>query len=156
MAKKIVIDANLLLLWLAGHADLAIIRSHRRLQRFEIRHFHSLSEMVAPYRTFVVTPHILAELWNLIGEDRGTRDARRARLLETAKGLVGLAIEIYDPAVELTTRPEISWLGLADVSQLVAASRGFDLISADGPLCHEAMRLGIHALHFWQKTDEKG
>lgn len=154
MPKRLLIDANLLLFLLAGMADKTIISRHKRLKRFQSHHFSMLAEIMAPYDGLVVTPHCLAELWNLIGEQRGAWDEHREALLSAAHQFVGSAIEVYHPAKDLVQRDEIGWLGLADVSQLCAALEGgFALTSADGLLCRQASALGIETHHFWQLAE---
>lgn len=154
MEKRLLIDANLLLLFLAGQASEAIVGTHRRLTQFEVRHLRVLAEIIAPYKALIVTPHCLAELWNLIGEQRGAWDEHREALLNAAHQFIGSAIEVYHPAKDLVQRSEINWLGLADVSQLSAALEGgFALTSADGLLCRQAQALGIETHHFWQMAE---
>jgi predicted nucleic acid-binding protein len=151
ISTRIVIDSNLLLLWIAGLSGADIVKRHRRLQRYESRHVGVLAEILAPFQGLVVTPHCLAEFWNLIGETRGGWDQDREILLAATRALIGEAVEIYHPTKELLMRKEITWLGLADVSQISAAVEGgFALTSSDGPLCGQASALGIPTHHFWQ------
>jgi hypothetical protein len=154
MRPGLLLDTNLLLLYLVGIARSGDIGSHKRLKMFERRHFEILLDLIQPYKNVAVTPHCLAEVWNMIGEQSNAFDLDRAQLIEFARGFVAEAIEVYEPAKQLVERDEIRWLGIADVSQLSAAlERGFAMTSADGRLCHQAMALGIETHHFWQLAE---
>jgi predicted nucleic acid-binding protein len=154
MCKGVLLDTNLLLLYLVGLSRAGDIASHRRLNMFEQRHFQFLLDLVIPYNQVVVTPHCLAEVWNFIGEQSNAFDLHRTPLINFARGFVAQAVEIYHPAAQLVEREEIRWLGLADVSQISAALEGgFAMTSTDGRLCHQAMALGIKTHHFWQLAE---
>jgi hypothetical protein len=154
MRNGVLLDTNLLLLYLVGLSRSGNIGFHKRLSMFEQRHFCFLLDLVSPYKNIVVTPHCLAEVWNLIGEQSNSFDLDRARLIEFARRFVSEAVEVYQPAKQLVGRDEIRWLGLADVSQLSAALEGgFAMTSADGLLCRQALVLGIETHHFWQLAE---
>jgi hypothetical protein len=151
---KIVIDANLLLLLVVGLAGQVLIKKHKRLQAYEVRHFTYLRTILADYDGIVVTPHSLTELWHLIGEqDARKTDADKIKIQQTASVLMRESIEVFEPSKNLAANPSISRLGLSDVAQIHAAQRGHTLISVDGPLCYAARLQSVTAINFWQATE---
>jgi len=155
--RKILIDANLLLLFVVGFTDIKLIKKQqKRLSKYDITHFEILNLFIEEYSKIVVTPHILAEFWNLMGEERGNWDKDKQRVFDTVCLIIQNAVEIYNPAAELIERTEIRWLGIADVSLLEAAEKqGYSLISADAKLCIQAMNLGIETYNIWHIWDNQ-
>jgi predicted nucleic acid-binding protein len=155
--RKILIDANLLLLFVVGFADIKLIKKQqKRLSKYEIEHFEILNLFIEEYSKIVVTPHILAEFWNLMGEERGNWDRDKKRVFDIACSIIKNAVEIYNPAAELIERKEIKWLGISDVSLLIVAeNEGYPLISADAKLCIQAMNLGIETYNIWHIWDNQ-
>ena len=151
---SVVLDANLLLLFVVGTADRRLVGKHRRLSAYDETHFDGLVDLLASFDAVVVTPHSLAEFWNLMGERRRPGDRDHEAIQACALSMVASAVEIHHPATDLITWREIGWLGLSDVAQIAAAGeRGATLLSADGPLCHAAGLTGVEAISFWRIVD---
>jgi predicted nucleic acid-binding protein len=156
MIRKIVVDTNLLFLWILGSTNKKFIGAHRRLQAYDLNHFSLLDEILDEYDRIVVTPHTLAEFWNLVGENKGAYDKDRIAIQNAAVRFVNSAIEIYVPATSITRDPALQWLGLSDLAQiLVASENGYDLVSDDFNLCRHAMERGIRTYHFRQIAEER-
>jgi hypothetical protein len=156
--RKIVIDANLLLLWVCGTANLNLIEKQRRLYpRYKVEHFNFLIGTLSEFGTFIVTPHSLAELWNLIGERKDRYDMDYDSVFRVAQTFLSSNLEVYTPAVDLLKNPKVAWLGLSDVAQIDAAvANSASLISSDGLLCHEARLQAVDAYSFWTLFDPTG
>lgn len=106
--RKILIDANLFLLFIVGKTNPnLIIKQQKRLSKYDMKHFKILDFIVAKYSKIVITPHVLAEFWNLMGEDRGRWDVNKQDILKTAFSVIRYACEIRDPAKALIERTEI-------------------------------------------------
>lgn len=155
--KKIIVDANLLLLFVVGATSPNLITKHRRFHpKYNTDHFERMELFISNYSKIVVTPHILAEFWNLMGEERGNWDRDKQRVFDIACSIIKNAVEIYNPAAELIERNEIKWLGISDVSLLIVAeNEGYSLITADGPLCAHAKKLGIKTYNIWHIWDNQ-
>jgi hypothetical protein len=155
MMRKIVVDTNLLLLWVAGTADLKLIEKNRRLYpKYKVEHFNFLMNLLSEFQTFIVTPHSLAELWNLIGEQKDAQDSDFQRIFYTASAFVSNNLEVYTPATTLLKNPNTVWLGLSDVAQIDAAvQNSASLVSSDGRLCHQARQQAVEAYSFWTLFD---
>ena len=93
--RKIVIDTNLLLLWVAGTADVNLIEKHRRLYpKYKVEHFYFLIQLLSEFQKFIVTPHSLAELWNLIGEQKDAYDTDYDSVFHIARVFVCDNLEV--------------------------------------------------------------
>lgn len=143
---SVVVDSGVLLLLVVGLANPDDISETRRLKHdFDSDDFERLTDLLAPFETIVVTPHALTEVDNLLGNGSDERSRRSRKALET---LVRSAVEVYRPSADLVDAAEFTWLGLADVAQLLAVDEGVYLLTADGPLHAAAAGRGIEAMFF--------
>jgi hypothetical protein len=72
-----VLDANLLVLLVAGHTDKSLIERHKNLSAYDADGFDLLVETLAEYSQIVLTPNTLTEASNLL---RQTGDPDRSRV----------------------------------------------------------------------------
>jgi hypothetical protein len=152
--RCVVIDANLLLLLVVGKADVGLIEKYSRLSKYKNTHFDYLNRFLCDFEKYIVTPHSLTELWNLIGERRRGRDDDFDKVFVSAKHFVMNVLEVYQPSSKLLGNPKVAWLGLSDVAQIEAAvANKAALVSVDGPLCYEARIQNVLAINFWQETE---
>ena len=63
----IIVDANLLLLWIVGLASPNYIHKHRRLQAYTVDDFELLWNILSRARKIILTPNTLTETSNLAG-----------------------------------------------------------------------------------------
>lgn len=63
-SKGILIDTNLLLLYLVGKYDKNFIKQFKKTEQFSIEEFNFLDKFISKFRKVITTPHILAELSN--------------------------------------------------------------------------------------------
>ena len=62
------VDANLLVLLVAGSVDRRIIAKHRRLREFTEEDYEALMEFVGQANAVLVTPNTLTEASNLLAQ----------------------------------------------------------------------------------------
>lgn len=68
--KKLIIDTNLLILYVVGSIDNAKqIENSRYLSGFTVRHYDFLLELMSDYDEFYFTPYIATETSNLLHRD---------------------------------------------------------------------------------------
>ena len=126
--RGIFVDANLLVLLVAGVTDPAIINRHKRLQEFEPDDFERLCNIVARYGTVLLTPNTLTEASNLL---RQHRDPERSKLLATLGILIRETHEIYKSSAEVVNHTSFLRLGLTDAGLLQLVSSDTPLITVD-------------------------
>ena len=122
------VDANLLVLLVAGATDPAIIARHRRLQTFTSEDFEHLREMVADFGQVLVTPNTLTEASNLLGQHR---EPARARLIATLGILIRESHEVVVASAEAADHWSFPRLGLTDAGLLGLVSREAPLVTVD-------------------------
>jgi len=127
-ASGVFVDANLLVLLVAGALDPGIIARHRRLRTFGPEDFERLQEMIGRFERVLVTPNTLTEASNLLGQHR---EPERSRLLKTLRILIGESHEVVVASAEAAGHPSFPRLGLTDAGMLGLVSRETPLVTVD-------------------------
>jgi hypothetical protein len=142
--KKVVLDTNLLLLWLVARTDANLLQKFKRVKQFTYRDFERLQELLQPYRKFVTTPHILSETSNFLDQ---APLRQRTALIEALKDFIRSGVEVYRPADELIDRDEFNAFGLTDtaIAQLSAEAV---VLTVDYRLAGKIEAMGGNALNF--------
>lgn len=131
------VDANLLVLLVAGVLDPDIIAKHRRLRTFGPEDFERVREMVSGFERVLVTPNTLTEASNLLGQHR---EPERSRLFKTLRILIGESHEVVVASADAAGHPSFSRLGLTDAGLLGLVSRDTPLVTVDLDLYLAASR----------------
>ncbi len=121
-------DANLLVLLVAGVLDPAIIAKHRRLQTFGPEDFERVRDMVSGFERVLVTPNTLTEASNLLAQHR---EPEKSRLLATLRILIGESHEVVVASADAAGHPSFPRLGLTDAGLLGLVSRDAPLVTVD-------------------------
>lgn len=128
---KIILDTNLLIVLIVGMVDRRLVGEHRRTRAFTPESFDFLLNMVVGAEQVVVTPHVLAETSNLLGQD----DDPRCRILrEKLREMIGIYPERHVAALELSKHAHYLRLGIADCGILSAIGEDAVLVTDDLPL----------------------
>ncbi len=134
--RGIFIDAQLLVLFVVGRLDPALIPRHRRLSGFSIADFDTLNSFVGETAQVFVTPNTLTEASNLL---RQHGEPERGDILDQLRRLIDESREIVIASRTAANREEFRWLGLADAVLIEAASAEVPLLTADGQLYRSAL-----------------
>lgn len=122
------VDANLLVLLVAGVLDPDIIKKHRRLRTFGRDDFERVQEMVSAFECVLVTPNTVTEASNLLGQHR---EPERSRLFKTLRVLIGESHEVVVASTDAAEHPSFPRLGLTDAGLLGLVSRDTPLVTVD-------------------------
>src|SRR3978361_1537577 len=128
MAKAVVLDANLLVLLVAGCTDRSLIERHKNLSSCDSDGFDLLVETLAEYSQVVLTPNTLTEASNLL---RQIGDPDRSRVTLMLGHLIRGHEERYIVSKDAAAEKTFSRLGLTDAALLVVAREYGSLLSAD-------------------------
>ena len=111
--KRILLDANLLLLYLVGTFERARIVRFKRTATFTEADFDLLVGFVGAFRTIVTTPHLLTEVSSLANSlPEYIKSAWAAHFaLQTSE-----LLEIFEPAIEVMRKDSFEAFGLADAA----------------------------------------
>src|ERR1044071_4201631 len=88
----VILDSNLLVLFIVGKTSPGLIEKHRRLQAYSESDFDLLIEFIAPMSQVIVTPNTLTEASNLL---KHIAEPARTQIAVTFKDFVRVAEEHY-------------------------------------------------------------
>ena len=134
--RGIFIDAQLLVLFVVGRLDPALILRHRRLSSFSIADFDTLNSFLEEAAQVFVTPNTLTEASNLL-QQHG--EPERGDILDQLRQLIDESREIVIASRTAAAREEFRSLGLTDAALIEAASAEVPLLTADGQLYRAAL-----------------
>ena len=143
--QRLLVDTNILLLYIVGSLSIELIQRHRRTNKFSKEDYYLLTRLLSQFGTIVVTPNILTEVSNLLGY---TEDLAKARLLLGLASLTTVVEERYLPSSEVSQAAEFSRLGLADSSNLLLAQEDLIVLTDDLPLSLALQRRGVEVINF--------
>jgi hypothetical protein len=149
-SRTIMLDTNLLLLFVVGTTDRNAIGGHKRLSTYTPSDYDLLVAIIGN-GPVLVTPHVLAETSNLLPV--GVKEPRRSELLGMLKRLVATREERFVPARIVTDRPEYVRIGLTDAGLLEIADDRTELLTADWELHRAALAAGRNATNFHHLRD---
>src|ERR1044072_1459487 len=70
----ILVDTNLLVLFLLGTFDKRLVTDFKRTQAYSVEDFELLSKLIQQFDKIIATPSVLAEVSNLSGQLKPRRD----------------------------------------------------------------------------------
>ena len=141
----LLIDTNLLVLFIVGAADREYIPKHKKLTAFTVEDYDTLLGIVSGASEVLVTPNTLTETSNLaayIGEPA------RSRVLDVLRTVSTGSQERYIPSSTAARRSEFLWLGLTDTALLETAAKDVTLLTTDFNLYNAALAKGAKAFNF--------
>ena len=136
------LDANLLILLVAGSVDRGIIAKHRRLSGYSAEEYDRLRALLADARQVFVTPNTLTEASNLLAQHG---EPERSRLLEELRDFIEESEEVVVRSSIASRRSDFVRLGLADAALLEVVSAETPLLSDDADLYLCALNKGEEA-----------
>ncbi len=156
--SAVLLDANLLVLYVVGLAAPEHISSHRRLAAYGAhgkKAFNLLVYCLSEVSALLVTPNILTETSNLLG-GRARDDGVALRILNTFRGLMNIAEERVVPSRVAASRPEFFRLGLADAVTIALLDHDVFLLTEDARLYDATLRAGHRAELFSHRLAAAG
>jgi hypothetical protein len=142
---RILVDANLMLMLLVGAIDPASLGHFNRLRTYTPAHFNGLAQYVAQFARRITTPHILAEVSNLL-------EMSRQDWLHLYAGFI---LKQWQPLQEshttarvLASTPYFAQLGLTDAAIIKLARPRTVIVTADRQLWHALQSYRVNAFHF--------
>ena len=130
-SRGVLIDANLLILYLVGEFDPQQIPRFRRTRQYEEGDYRLLKAFLELFATKVTTPNILTEVSNL---SRDMPDWLRGQFFESLRARFELLTEEYQPSPAGAAEPIFIRLGLTDAIITQIARQRYLVITDDFPL----------------------
>lgn len=133
------IDSNILLLLVVGRVSRELISKHRRLEGFSAEDYDILTDLLQNGRQVFVTPNILTETSNLLGQHR---EPERSRLFQELRSIILDSEEVMVASATASGNRAFSRLGLTDATLLEAVSDEIPLLTVDHNLHKAALEAG--------------
>lgn len=148
MARRLALDANLLVLLSVGLVAPTFISRHKRLNGYSETDLDLLTNAIQGFRSVLVTPSASAEASNLIVY--GVSDPLQSQFRIALGAVIQGAMEIYEPSANLVRQAEFVRHGLADAALLTCLGDDVVLLTADRALYLAALRIKATAYLFEQ------
>jgi rRNA-processing protein FCF1 len=117
--KSVLLDSNLLLVFLSGSLDPRLFGRFKRVSSYSLKDYDLLVRVLSFFTVLLTTPHILTEVGNLANSLPGwikpDWHQNIATLISSQQKTPGLR-ERWTPAVELAQRPEFAAFGITDAA----------------------------------------
>jgi hypothetical protein len=124
----VLVDANILALWIVGQVSEDQVPKCRRTRHYSVLDYRILVEYLTRYTDIVTTPNIGTETSNLLGALSG-KYLEKARLI-LSRGIM-VWNEIYVKSLKAVQAPEYLRLGLTDSAILLAANSNIEVLTDD-------------------------
>ena len=124
--KGLLIDTNIILLYLIGSLDISLIRDFSRTSMFTANDFYKVSKFIDYFDLKITTPHVLTEVSNLIGN--------RQNLPTLLQTYIEKSKEIFLESSEVSKRNAFFNFGLADTAITETAKGSYLVLTDDRPL----------------------
>ena len=141
----VLLDSNLLVLFVAGMSSREYIGRHRRLRDYSEEDFDLLVEFIRPMSALVVTPNILTETSNLLS---GIAEPVRSHIADTFRQIVGSMDERFVQSTRAVEQREFPRLWLTDAAVLTELANSHVLLTADLDLYLATSQRGYSAVNF--------
>ncbi len=148
--KFLLVDTNILLLYIVGQSDRGLIARFKRTSKYNAEDFLHLQEVMRPFAEaggVVTTPHVLAELSNLASQ---LAEPGRSQVFRVLAAIVPEMQERHLPALDFHQSPEFIQIGIADTAILQLADTNYLILTDDYRLAGKLEARGIAALNFNQ------
>ena len=150
-STSILIDTNLLVLYVVGTASRSYIAKHKRLTEFVLEDYDALLELISGASEIFVTPHTLTETSNLV---RHIEEPARTEVLKVLQALISNTDELPIPSKSACARSEFLRLGLTDAVLLEATGAESTLLTTDLDLFLAVQAIGNPAINFNHIRDQ--
>ena len=141
----LLMDTNVLLLYLIGKFDRSRIERFKRTAQFTAEDFDLLARLLAPFEVLRTLPHVLAEVNSLASQlPEGVLKAFR----EHFRAEMGRLVEDYVRSADASSRPEFTDVGLTDAAVVYRSLRRYLVLTDDLPLYARLTGLGVDVLNF--------
>ena len=152
MTSKLLLDANLLILFAVGLTKREYIARHKSLTKYDATDLDILAGLIDQSSGVIFTPNVLTETSNL---ERYISEPVRTEVAATLALLIGRAEEHVVASRRAVLRPEYLKLGLTDAVLLEALQTGTVLVTDDLDLYLAASTAGLSVVNFTHLRDQR-
>jgi hypothetical protein len=142
--KGVLLDTNLLLVYLVGLIDRNLVPSFKRTEGYRTEDFDLLVTLISPVEKLITTPHVATEVHSLAGHLDGNAKYRFRDLFES---IIPNVKESHRPAKQLCTGSAYKTFGLTDAAIHKIGQRRL-VLTDDFPLSAYIQNTGGNVLNF--------
>jgi len=141
----ILLDTNILLVYVIGQYDPARIETFKRTNTFIAKDYKLLAEFLSHFRSIVATPHVLTEVSNLAAN---LKEPHRTSCFESFADNIQAFDEQTEAAGTIATTPAFKRLGITDASLPLIARGKFLVLTDDFVLYNHLLENEVDAINF--------
>lgn len=145
--RRLLVDTNILVLFLVGSFDPDLIPRHKRVNQFTVEDFHLLDGLLRRYEAILTTPNVLTEVTNLAMQIGGPAKEELPALLAVLLQR-GVFEEHVVESVEASRVEEFRRIGLTDSGIVLLAGKKWTVLTDDLPLYLALQVRGLDAINF--------
>lgn len=143
--KGIIIDTNLLLLFVVGSYDQNRIATFKRTKKFGKDDYMLVKRFVDCFKTIRTTPSILTEVSNHLNQ---LPEELQAEFYVAFSDCIANLFEVYEKSVTLSKIDSFTKYGLTDTSIIEDAKNNYVVLTDDFPLSGYLNASGVDAINF--------
>lgn len=140
-----VVDTNILLLYIVGSVNRERISRFKRTKQFTPDDYDLLARILSFFPKILTTPNILTEV-NSLANQLG--EPERSRCLQNFGQAITQLNEIHEPSQQLVQMPEFQKFSLTDCSILKIAKASYLVLTDDLKLSQTLQKKGIDTVNF--------
>lgn len=146
-SRDLLVDANILVLYVVGNLDPDLIGKHKRTNQFIAKDYYLLDDVLRQFKKIVTTPNVVTEVSNMVAQIGGKETVTRLRVV--LGGLVEVLDEQYIPSTQAGKVEEFRRLGLTDTAILLLAKQDRLLVLTDDRHLYDALqKKGVASINF--------
>lgn len=149
--KSILLDSNLLLVFITGSLGPSVFARFKRISAYTIQDYELLVRFVNAFRFLLTTPHILTEVSSLANSLPAWYKPdwyRNLALLIASEHVEPGMRERWIPATELSQMPEFAAFGITDTALMTRLSSEALVVTEDYRLSGALRSQNIPVLNF--------
>ena len=142
---RLLIDTNLLLVLIVGSHDRDQVERFKRTRAYTADDYDLLTRFIGSFGELAVTPNVLTEVSNLVGQ---LSEPLRGRVLSSLAMLAVQVPERYFPSSDVVRHSDFLRFGLTDVSVLLTAREKVAVLTDDLPLYLKLSAMDAYVVNF--------
>jgi rRNA-processing protein FCF1 len=143
--KGIIIDTNLLLLFIVGTHDPDRITTFKRTKKFGKDDYVLVKRFIDCFKTVRTTPSILTEVSNHLNQ---LPEELHAEFYTALSDCINKLFEVYETSATLSKNDCFTKYGLTDTSIIADAKNNYVVLTDDFPLSGYLNASGVDAINF--------
>lgn len=141
----ILLDTNLLILFIVGTASRKYISMHKKLTEFTVEDYDTLVKLISCAPEVLFTPNTLTETSNLLGY---IKEPARSEIYKVLQCTIATSQETYIQSRTAAKHNDFIRLGLTDTVLVEASSKEIAVLTTDFNLYQAAITKGTPAINF--------